>query len=157
MTAPRLSDSIRLVATRSAISCSRLFVESTLRHWGRGFLVDDTLPLIDELVTNAVKATGMMDDTVRWTEVTHVEHIAVRLLGFETSIRIEVWDSSPTQLILPDDPDSSIKRGCYPASRGKVVWVELPVFPPHRKPSPHPRPVDELERTEPTCAAASAQ
>lgn len=81
MTTPRLHDSIRLVATRSAISCSRLFVECTLRHGGAGFLVDDAVREVDELVTNAVKATGMMDDTVRWTEVTRIELVAVRLLG----------------------------------------------------------------------------
>jgi len=71
VTTPRLSDSIRLVATRTAISCSRLFVECTLRQWRAGFLVNDAVQVVDELVMNAVKATGVMDETVRWTEVTY--------------------------------------------------------------------------------------
>lgn len=129
MTAPRLHDGLRLVATRSAISCARLFVEYTLDRWGAGFLIQDAVPVVDELVTSAVKATGIMDETVRWTEVTHLEFITVGLLGFEASVRIEVWDSAPNPPVLTDEADAVIKRGCYLAARGKVVWAELGVLP----------------------------
>ena len=73
MTTPRFADGLRLVATRSAITCSRLFVAYTLDKWGAGFLVDEAVLVVDELVTNAVKATGVMDERVRWTEVAHME------------------------------------------------------------------------------------
>jgi len=58
VTTPRFADGLRLVATRSAITCSRLFVAYTLDKWGAGFLVDEAVLVVDELVTNAVKATG---------------------------------------------------------------------------------------------------
>jgi len=73
VTTPRFADGLRLVATRSAITCSRLFVAYTLDKWGAGFLVDEAVLVVDELVTNAVKATGVMDERVRWTEVAHME------------------------------------------------------------------------------------
>ena len=149
MTTPRFSDEIRLVATKPAISCSRLFVECMLRHWGAGFLVDDAVREVDELVTSAVKATGTMDEPVRWTGVTHMEFITVRVFGFESSVRIEVWDSAPNPPTFSDEPGAAIKRGCYPTVRGKVVWAELPVLPPRRRPNPHPRSDDKLEQTEP--------
>lgn len=149
MTTPLIRDSLRLVATGSAIACARLFVECTLRRWDGGFLVDEAVREVEGLVTAAVRATRVMDEVVRWTDVTHMEFIVVWLLGFETSFRIEVWDGGPNLPALPDDADSLIQRGCYPASRGKVVWVELPVSLARRKASPDPSPSDELERTEP--------
>ena len=150
MTIPRFADGLRLVATRSAITCSRLFVAYTLDKWGAGFLVDEAVLVVDELVTNAVKATGVMDERVRWTEVAHMEFITVRLLGLEASIRIEVWDSTPNPPALPDDTGEVIKRGSYPTARGKVVWAELPVLPRHSQPhAPLRPPPDELERIQP--------
>ncbi|MCA1709255.1 MAG: hypothetical protein LC808_40620, partial [Actinobacteria bacterium] len=65
----------------------------------------------EELVTSAVKATGVMDEHVHWTEVTRINFITVHLLCREDSIRIEVWDSATN-------------RGCYATADGKVVWAE---------------------------------
>lgn len=62
---PRFHDGLRLVATKTAISCARLFVEQTLRQWGAGFLVDDAAKVADELVTTAVNATGIPEERVR--------------------------------------------------------------------------------------------
>jgi hypothetical protein len=81
--------------------------------------------MVDELVTNAVNATGIPEERVHWTELTVPEYITVRLLGFDTTIRIEVWDTSPNPPSLPDDTDSPIKRGFDPAARGKVVWAAV--------------------------------
>jgi len=137
MTSPHLHDGLRLVATQSAINCAGLFVVSTLTKWGaRGILLDAVL-VTEELVTNAVKATGVMEARVDWNELTRIEFITVRLLGFEASIRIEVWDSAPNPPLLPDEAGSSIKRGSYPTPRGKVVWAELAVYP-HRSSTPQP-------------------
>ena len=66
MTTTHFHDGIRFVATRTAISCSRLFVAYTLDKWGVGFIVDDAVLVVDKLVTNAVKATGVMDG---WTNM----------------------------------------------------------------------------------------
>lgn len=73
----------------------------TLDRWGAAPLINDAVLVVDELVTNAVKATGVMDEHVRWTELTRIEFITVRMLGFETSIRVEVWDSAPNLPALP--------------------------------------------------------
>jgi len=75
----------------------------------------------------------------------------VRLLGLEASIRIEVWDSAPNPPLLHDETGSPVKRGCYPAARGKVVWAELLVLPvlPGRTPSHQPISADEGEGTQP--------
>ncbi len=137
---------ISLVATRTAISCSRLFVAYTLDRWGAAPLINDAVLVVNELMTNAVRATGVMDEHVRWTELTSIEFITVRLLGFETSIRIEVWDSAPNPPALPPEASSTVKRGCYPTACGKVVWAELPVLPRRRRPSSHPRPPAEQFR-----------
>ena len=90
MTALRLHDGIRLVATGSAISCSRLFVAYTLDKWRAATVVDMAVLVVAELVTNAVHATSLMEERARWTELTRIEFITVRLLGLQTSVRIEV-------------------------------------------------------------------
>lgn len=67
MTRPRFHDGFRLVATPSAVSCSRLFVAYTLDKWGASFVINDAVQVVDKLVTNAVNATGTMDERPRWT------------------------------------------------------------------------------------------
>lgn len=143
MTTPRYHDGLRLVATRSAISCSRIFVAITLDKWGASVILQDAMSVADDLVTNAVHATGIPQERIHWTELTRIEYITVRLLGLETSIRIEVWDSAPDPPLLPNDASSPVKRGYHPTTRGKVVWAELPVLPHHRKPSLPPQPPAE--------------
>jgi hypothetical protein len=77
----------------------------------------DAVFVTEELVTSTVKATGVTDEHVRWTEVTRINFfITVHLLGREDSIRIKVWDSSPNLQLLPDDAGSPVKRGCYACS-----------------------------------------
>ncbi len=125
----RVHDELGLVAARSAISCSRVFAEYTLDKWhAPAQLIDDALQVVDALVTSAVRSTGMMDEHPRWTEITSVNFITVRLLGLKSSLRIEVWDSSPDPPVFPHT-GVSMKRGFSPASPGKVVWAELPVLP----------------------------
>ncbi|MCA1705034.1 MAG: hypothetical protein LC808_17935, partial [Actinobacteria bacterium] len=75
VTTPHVHDGITLVAIRSAISCSRLFVAYTLDKWGAPALVNAAVRAVDELVTNAVKATGVMEERGRWTELTRIEYI----------------------------------------------------------------------------------
>lgn len=133
VTTPRLLDGIRLVATRSAISCAGLFVVSTLTKWGARSILLDAVAATEELVTSAVKATGVMDEHVHWTEVIRLNFITVHLLGLEGSIRIEVWDSAPNLPLLSDDANSPIKWGSYATAGGKVIWAELAVLPQRRK------------------------
>ena len=149
---PRFADSLTLAATRAAIGCGQMFVSHTLYHWNARFIEDDALLAVTELVTNAVKTTGVMDEHPRWWELDHLNLIRVRLLGMDASLVIEVWDSDP------EPPELMNPRWHYiqPRSGGKVVWCELP-FPrrsrtmpdqaqeqplslPRRKPRPSPGP-----------------
>ncbi len=139
MTIPRCTDGIRLVATPTAISCAGLLVVSTLTRWKARSILSDAVIVTEELVTSAVKATGVTDEHVHWTQVTRINFITVHLLGLEDSIRIEVWDSAPTLPLLPDNAGSPVKRGCYPTAGGKVVWAELSVLPQRRKTSARPQ------------------
>ena len=93
MTTPLCHDGLRLVATRSAISCAGLFVVSTLTRWGTRSILLDAVLVTEELVTSAVKATGVMDEHVHWTEVTRINFITVH---------------RPLQTSLPT-PDKSAK------------------------------------------------
>lgn len=140
MTPPRLHDGIRLVSTKSAILCARVFVEQTLHTWGAYTLIHEAVRQVDDLVTMAVKATGITEDRSEWTELTRIEFITVRILSLDTSIRIEVWDSAPNPPILENTAGAYVRRGCYPTVKGKVVWAELSLLPQSRNPLLPPPP-----------------
>lgn len=132
---------LRLAALLTAVSCSRLFVKYTLQTWQLGHLVDTAELLVSELVTNAVKATGITEPNPRWVELDDLRLIAVRLHRKADSVFIEVWDSDPTPPAMPEQSlDSENGRGLFlvasmssrwnyyhPRSGGKVVWCELPI------------------------------
>ncbi|MGH8603169.1 MAG: hypothetical protein ACREXR_10470 [Gammaproteobacteria bacterium] len=130
MSTPRLHDGMRLVSTRTAITCAGLFVVSTLTKWGARTILHSAVVETEELVTAAVGRTGIPGERMYWTELTRApEYITVQIYGFEESIRIEVWDSAPNPPLLSEETESHVKRGYYPTPRGKVVWVELPLLP----------------------------
>jgi hypothetical protein len=96
-----------------------------------------------ELATNAVQATGVMDADATWSDLGHLATVHVRLLLFETSIVIEVWDRDPIapvpQNVTGDEEGGrgllivamlSARWNWFPAPQGgKVVWAELPIPP----------------------------
>lgn len=159
---PRFIRSITFAALPTAISCTRLFVASTLRHWGARFLEADAELLAVELVRHSVQTCGVMDEHVRLYELNDVNVIHVRLLGFERSIGIEVWDNVPEAARLPaHDPDQGLHGlalvdaraknwGSAVTPHGRVAWAELDLYDctsaglPIRisKSSPHPRLAD---------------
>jgi len=140
-----LEDRLKLAALPTAAGCARLFVKYTLTAWQLGHLVEAAELLVSELVTNAVKATGVTEPNPRWIELADLNLIAVRLRRTETSVFIEVWDSESTPPVMPERSlDSEHGRGLllvaslssrwnyyYPHSGGKVVWCELPLPAPH--------------------------
>lgn len=151
----RVQDHLTLAATLSAVSCSRMFTKLTLAKWGADKIVDDALLVVSELVTKAVKATGITDPEPKWVELEEINVVTVRLVGLEDSIIFEVWDTSPEEptvkeAALDDEGGRGLdlvehlaKRwGSYPHRGGKVVWAELPVYPattaglPRRRRSP---------------------
>lgn len=113
----------------------------TLDKWGASTVVDDALLVISELVTNAVKSTGVTNPHPRWSELDHLNLISVRLHRLEASIIIEVWDSDPEPPVL-EGPHPDVEGGLdlfaskplskrwqyfHPRSGGKVVWCELEI------------------------------
>jgi len=134
MTVLRCSDEIKLAAIRSALSCARMFVLSTLSRWRALSVLGDAVTVTEELVTRAVKATGVMGECLRWSELAHVNLIRVRLLGFDSSVVVEVWDCDPDTPTQPDTAGSRRKCGSYLTGGGKVAWVELSLQPRHHSP-----------------------
>lgn len=157
---PRFARSITFAALPTAITCTRLFVASTLQLWGARFLEADAEFLAVELVRHSVQACGVTDEHVRLYELDDLNVIHVRLLGFERSIGIEVWDNAtePARLTAQAENeelhglalvDAYAKNwGSALSSHGRVTWAELNIYD-HtpaglpiraRKPSPYPRP-----------------
>lgn len=155
MATVRVQDQLTLAALLTAVGCSRMFAKLTLTKWGAERILDDALLVVSELVTNAVKATGITDPEPRWSELKKLNLISVRIVGLEDSIVFEVWDASPEEPTVKtaelDDEggrgldlvEHLVKRwGSYPSRGGKVVWAELPVHPatngglPRRRRSP---------------------
>lgn len=105
---------------------ARSFTEATLGAWGCDALVDVSLLLVSELVTNAVLHAG-----------SHLE-LVVRLL--RDRVRFEVHDGSPRSPELrPAPTEATTGRGLTLVERlascwgtdlspdGKAVWFELPL------------------------------
>jgi hypothetical protein len=167
-TEPRFSRSIDLAALPTAILCTRLFVASTLQMWGARFLEADAERLAVELVRHSVETCGVIDPNVRLYQLEHVNVIHVRLLGFERTIGIEVWDnaSEPVRLSAYDDRGDELHGlalvdarakdwGSAVTPRGRVVWAELEVYErtasglPIRTRRPSPRPKIDNDRPMP--------
>jgi anti-sigma regulatory factor (Ser/Thr protein kinase) len=143
---PPLAVSLDLAAVPTAVSCSRMFIRHTLVSWNLPDLVDVAELIISELVTNAVKATGITTSEPSWGELESLKLINVRVQASKDSIVIQAWDADGEPLDLPTagpDDESESGRGLfivrtfarqigrfYPRYGGKVVWAELPLDPP---------------------------
>jgi anti-sigma regulatory factor (Ser/Thr protein kinase) len=128
-----------LAAVATAVALSREFARRTLRGWGLHSLIDDAELVVSELVTNAVKATGLPDRSrSQGTDAAQdTIEMKIRLLG--AGFYVEVWDrngGSPTVPAQTDDAEGgrglflveslSDKWGVrHPAEGGKVVWARL--------------------------------
>lgn len=131
---------LTLAAVPAAVGRSRELVRLGLDRWGLALLAADAQMVVSELATNAIQATGRTDADATWNDVgDDVEAFHLRLLLFEASIVIEVWDADPA----PPDPQHgtgeeeggrglmivaalSANWDWYPAPQGgKVVWAEV--------------------------------
>ncbi|MGF0163729.1 ATP-binding protein [Streptomyces koyangensis] len=143
--------SLRLAAVPSAVSCSRMFIRQTLRCWHVTEHIDVAELVGSELVTNAVKATGVAGPESTWTSVTaaHVIGVQSRIIG--SGLYVEVWDNGEGAPVARcPDADTEGGRGLLlieamadrwdvyrPAVGGKVVWAEVRLAEP---PKPLPLP-----------------
>ena len=118
--------------------------------------------MVSELATNAVQATGLTDTDAKWSDRGNLATIHVRLLLFETSIVIEVWDRDRAAPV-PQDVTAgeeggrgllivttlSTKWGCFPGPQGgKAVWAEL-ALPEHTVTALWPATVSRLAQVGP--------
>lgn len=112
MTTPQAVTGLALAAVPTAVRCSRVFVQSCLREWGLPTMAEDSELVISELVTNSVKATGVMDAAPRWSQLAGLAMIEVRVMLFERSVVVAVWDKDPASPVLRDSgPDGENGRG----------------------------------------------
>jgi anti-sigma regulatory factor (Ser/Thr protein kinase) len=136
---PRRQDQLTLAALLTAVRCGRLFVRYDLREWGiPRDDIETAEQLVAELVTGAVRATGITSPQPTFSEVrSGLKPIRVRLLLFDESVVVQVWDSSPeppTPAVQGPDANGGsstlesvgTQLGYYhPLSGGKVVWCQL--------------------------------
>jgi anti-sigma regulatory factor (Ser/Thr protein kinase) len=151
--------SLRLSAVLTAVSLSREFVRQTLQQWQLKEHIDSAELIVSELVTNAVKMTGIPDPEPKWSDIKGHHLIGVQVRIVDRSLYVEVWDSGTGSPVVPEQsPDAEGGRGLFlvetlskrwdvyrPRSGGKVVWAELDVA----KPPSAPLQADALPQREP--------
>lgn len=120
-----------------------MFVRCTLPPVGLDYLVDDAELVVSELVTNAVRASGLVQICSLWADGRDIPLVRVRLAVQDARLLIEVWDRDPRHPVpSPPTVDGEGGRGMfivgeltqrwacrYPRGGGKVVWAELAVKP----------------------------
>ena len=158
---PRFFDSIDLVALPSAITVTRLFIGSTLHRWNAGFIEPEAQLVAGELVKHAVEGSKVPTD---WQQADRLDYVVVRLLGYERSIVLQVWDTI-TDPAEPSDEDQGADQsdmelveahakrwGLRMHRGGRMAWAELDMYtkaglPRRPKLRPNPRPSSTLEQT----------
>lgn len=138
---PLLAASLRLTAVPSAAACSRMFVRHTLKHWQLEDHVEKTTLVMSELVTNAVRASGITDPEPKPRQIKAEHVIGIQLRAIEASLYAEVWDrTEATPVRRNPNFEAESGRGLQlveslakqwnvyrPRVGGKVVWAELPL------------------------------
>lgn len=108
----------------TGIGEARTFTRNQLDYWGLGELVDTTLLMVSELVTNALLHAG--------------EGAELTLMLSASRLRAEVRDCSPSIPVVRNFSDTATtgrgmvivdalakEWGTFAAGEGKVVWFEL--------------------------------
>lgn len=133
---------------------ARTLTRGALLRWRLGPLVETTGLLVSELVTNAIKASGVDTGGGTPSRVMQPKLIAIRLSASGRSLIVEVWDSDPNfpqpKVAGPDEeggrglllvssmaarwsyyrPQSNVDghgRRLWPAQHGKVTWFEVTI------------------------------
>ncbi|UJV42755.1 ATP-binding protein [Streptomyces sp. AMCC400023] len=133
------TSSLQLAAVPSAASCSRMLVRLTLTRWKLADYVETAELVMSELVTNALRATGLTDPEAKSWEITAEHVIGVQLRATGTSLVLDVWDrSSDVPVTESPGDDAEGGRGLLligatckqwdvfrPHAGGKIVWAEL--------------------------------
>ncbi|WP_200300802.1 ATP-binding protein [Streptomyces adelaidensis] len=145
---PLLAASLRLTAVPSAVAVSRMFVRHTLTRWKFDDHTETATLIMSELVTNAIKASGITAPEPKPWQINAEHVIGIQLRALEASLYVEVWDRSEAAPVrknpaLEDTSgrgllliDALAKRWNIYRSPvgGKVVWAELPLGVPVESP-----------------------
>jgi|SRR5215470_10423572 len=123
------SDCIVLAATRTALTCTSLFVRHTLEVWRLQPVLDQVEAVALQLVSNAVESTGTMDEHLDLRHVDYLDTIGVCLRQVEAAVLVEVSDSSLEPPNRP--PPAGHKSDFLILDWGKVVWTAV-AYPPPR-------------------------
>jgi hypothetical protein len=99
---PRFMDSLDLVALPTAVPVARMFIAGTLLRWHALFIEEHMEAVAVELVSLSVEATRSDEDT-SWSDITELNPITLRLLGYQRHIVFEVTDAHPEALEHPED------------------------------------------------------
>lgn len=103
-----------------------MFLHHTFAEWQCVALVDSGEAVLTELVSQAVKLTGVPNPSPRWTELADLALIRVRLVLLDHGVIVEVADRHDHPPTLPDAVTALCSRwNSYPTSIGRVVWCEL--------------------------------
>jgi hypothetical protein len=130
-----LVDEVTLAAVRTAMSSVYCFVHITVQDWGLLGLLSDAERVAVELVAHAVEQTGIPDDELRWTEITKLATIGVRVSADNGVVLIQVRDCDsgsplPQQGAYLDQHLEVVRELCsawdwYPLDGGRVIWAEV--------------------------------
>ncbi|WP_405954300.1 ATP-binding protein [Streptomyces phaeochromogenes] len=145
---PLLAAALRLTAVPTAVAVSRMFVRHTLSRWQMEEQTDTAALIMSELVTNAVRASGITETEPKSWQITAEHVIGIQLRALEASLFVEVWDRSEGEPVKKNPTleatsgrglllvDALAKRWNIYRSPvgGKVVWAELPLGVPVESP-----------------------
>ncbi len=124
-----LQDFIELGSLSTAVGCARLHTRQVLWEWGITGLSERMELLVSELMTNAVKASQVMDDR---------PPVRLWLLSDKARVLILVWDANPQPPVRVEvDLEAESGRGLLLVESlsdkwdwyghrelgGKIVWA----------------------------------
>jgi hypothetical protein len=90
---PGQVDEIHLTATTTAVSTAQLHVRHALSRWLLIELLAPAERIVTELVTETVRATGITDPHPKWSKVTDLNQLTVRVRRTDQHLVLEVWDA----------------------------------------------------------------
>lgn len=137
------SDCVKLAALSNSPKTARIFVRKLLERWNMPDSIGTAELLATELVTNAIKAVGMVEayPAPRYTAIRNAPTISLCIYRQRELLVMEVWDPSPKPpMPIAAGPTDESGRGLalvmafataygYRRPRtalgGKVVWCTI--------------------------------
>jgi anti-sigma regulatory factor (Ser/Thr protein kinase) len=132
-----LQSRLELFASPSAVPIARSHTRQVLQEWGRRELAEATELVVSEIVTNAVRASGGIDEPQGQATTRRLPAIRMWLNANRQGILVQVWDGN-RRMPQRQQPSLEAERGrglllvdalcetwgsfAPDGWRGKVVW-----------------------------------